>query len=205
MRPPIPDRRGNGSVTPDSPCPGRQRASSDCDASPTASPAYPLPRAASMFGSAASLTSLQLTWIAGRCEHSLRFGRVVHEQPVSQHSRMVAFRPGTVFALVRRISSDFGMTFASMSVVRAAGHGEACTPLPCVQPGGDILLHIETWPRVVRVLAIVDAMEADGIDPCDASHDHWRDVAARLNDGRQLRPYTRARHAAWLQRRRSGR
>lgn len=67
------------------------------------------------------------------------------------------------------------------------------------------LLHVENLTHVSQVLEMVDAMEADGIDPCDASPDHWRDVAARLNGGRQIRPYTRARHAAWLQRSRTGR
>lgn len=77
--------------------------------------------------------------------------------------------------------------------------------LASVIVGGERLLHVENLTHVSQVLEMVDAMEADGIDPCDASPDHWRDVAARLNGGRQIRPYTRARHAAWLQRSRTGR
>lgn len=156
-------------------------------------------------GADASLTEVRLTWIVGRCEHMLRFGRVAHERIVGEHSRIVSFRPGAVFALVRRISSDFGPTCCSLSVVQAAKAGQISAPIASVIVGGERLLHVENLAHVLQVLEMVDAMEGDGIDPCDASPDHWRDVAVRLNDGRQIRPYTRARHAAWLQRSRTGR
>jgi hypothetical protein len=156
-------------------------------------------------GADASLTEVRLTWIEGRCEHMLRFGRVADDRTVGEDSRIVSFRPGAVFALVRRISSDFGPTCCSLSVVQAAETGQISAPVASVIAGGERLLHVEDLAHISQVLEMVDAMEADGIDPCDASPDHWRDVAARLNDGRQIRPYTRARHAAWLQRSRTGR
>ena len=156
-------------------------------------------------GADASLTEVRLTWIEGRCEHMLRFGRVADDRTDSEASRIVSFRPGAVFALVRRISSDFGPTCCSLSVVQAAKAGQISAPIASVIVGGERLLHVENLTHVSQVLEMVDAMEADGIDPCDASPDHWRDVAARLNGGRQIRPYTRARHAAWLQRSRTGR
>lgn len=156
-------------------------------------------------GADASLSEVRLTWIEGRCEHMLRFGRVADDRNVGEVSRIVSFRPGAVFALVRRISSDFGPTCCSLSVVQAAKAGQISAPIASVIVGGERLLHVENLAHVSQVLEMVDAMEADGIDPCDASPDHWRDVAARLNDGRQIRPYTRARHAAWLQRSRTGR
>lgn len=156
-------------------------------------------------GADASVTEVRLTWIEGRCEHTLRFGRVAHERIVGEHSRILSFRPGAVFALLRRISSDFGPTCCSLSVVQAAKAGQISAPIASAIVGGERLLHVENLAHVSQVLEMVDAMEADGIDPCDASPDHWRDVAARLNAGRQIRPYTRARHAAWLQRSRTGR
>ncbi|GGB55858.1 hypothetical protein GCM10010833_08200 [Blastomonas aquatica] len=107
-----------------------------------------------------------------------------------------------MFALVRCIFSDFGMTFACIDIVAAVAPGAPCTPWPFVRPGGDVLLHAETWPRVAQVLGAIDAVEAAGIDPCDASPYHWREIAGLLNEGRRFRPYTRARHAAWLRRRR---
>lgn len=156
-------------------------------------------------GADASVTEVRLTWIEGRCEHMLRFGRVADDRTDSEASRIVSFRPGAVFALVRRVSSDFGPTCCSLSVVQAARAGQISAPIASLLVGGERLLHVENLAHVSQVLEMVDAMEADGIDPCDASPDHWRDVAARLNDGRPIRPYTRARHAAWLQRSRTER
>ena len=43
--------------------------------------------------------------------------------------------------------------------------------MPYVRPGADILLRLSGWPKVERVLQIVDAIEALGIDPADAAPD----------------------------------
>ena len=45
-------------------------------------------------------------------------------------------------------------------------------------------------------------VEALGIDPADAAPDYWRHVHSRLAVGEALRPYTMARHKAWLLRQR---
>ena len=64
-----------------------------------------------------------------------------------------------------------------------------------------ILLKIEGWPKVEKVLQHIDAVEAADVDPCDAAPDHWRHVAHRMSAGQEPRPYTRERHQAWLKRR----
>ena len=50
-------------------------------------------------------------------------------------------------------------------------------------------------------LAAIDAVEAAGVDPCDAAPDHWRHVHQRITAGHQPRLYTAERHTAWLKRR----
>ena len=54
------------------------------------------------------------------------------------------------------------------------------------------------------VLAAIDAVDAAGVDPCDAAPDHWRHVHNRLSAGQPPRPYTAERHAAWLKRKAIG-
>jgi hypothetical protein len=63
-------------------------------------------------------------------------------------------------------------------------------------------LRLSGWPKVERVLQAIDAVEQLGINPADACPDHWRHVQNRLASGDAPRPYTRARHRAWLLRRR---
>ena len=57
-------------------------------------------------------------------------------------------------------------------------------------------------PRSNGVLQIVDAVEALDIDPADAALDYWHHVRNRLSVNEVPRIYTRARHQAWLRRRR---
>ena len=47
----------------------------------------------------------------------------------------------------------------------------------------------------------IAAVEAAGVDPCDAAADHWRHVHNRIAVGQPSRLYTIERHHAWLKRR----
>jgi len=146
------------------------------------------------------LTEVELTWIEKKMEHWIRFGRVAEDRIVTRRTRVVSFRPGAIFAFVRWLANDFGTINSRIDVVRAVGTGEAYTTLPFVRPGGDILLHIEGWPKVEQVLQAIDAVEAAGVDPCEAAPDHWRHVHNRIAAGQPSRPYTMERHRAWLRR-----
>ena len=156
------------------------------------SAARPQPRSA--------LTEVELTWIEKRYEQWIRFGRMATDRIINRRTRIVGFRPGTTFGFVRWLSNDFGTVHSSIDIVTAVTPGEPYTTLPFVRPGGEILLHIEGWPKVAQVLQAIDAVEAAGVDPCDASPDHWRHVCNRLSAGMPARAYTAERHAAWLRR-----
>ncbi|MGC4251165.1 MAG: DUF2840 domain-containing protein [Sphingobium sp.] len=151
--------------------------------------------------SSSRLTEVELTWIEKRQEHWIRFGRIAHDRILTRRTRVVSFRPGAIFAFVRWSANDYGTITSRIDLVRAVDAGEPYITLPFVRPGGDILLHIESWPKVQQVLAAIDAVEAAGVDPCDAAADHWRHFHNRIAAGHQPRPYTMERHRAWLKRR----
>ncbi|PKP99710.1 MAG: glycosidase [Alphaproteobacteria bacterium HGW-Alphaproteobacteria-13] len=148
-----------------------------------------------------SLTEVELTWIEKKLEHWIRFGRIAQDRILTRRTRVVSFRPGAIFAFVRWTANDYGTIVSRIDIARTVAPGEPYTTLPFVRPGGDILLHIEGWPKVQKVLAAIDAVEAAGVDPCDAAADHWRHVHNRIAAGHQPRPYTMERHRAWLKRR----
>lgn len=149
-----------------------------------------------------ALTRVQLTWREKQIEHWIRFGRVVEEEILDRRRRIVSFAPGSVFAFVRWAAGEFGTRISRLDIVRAVAPGEPFSTLPAVQPGGEILLRLQGWPRVEHVLQHIDAIEAQGLDPCAVAPDHWRHVQNRICAGQAPRAYTRARHAAWLLRRR---
>lgn len=146
------------------------------------------------------LTHVELTWIEKKLEHWIRFGRIAEDRILTRRTRVASFRPGAIFAFVRWAANDFGTIISRIDVMRAVSMGESYTTLPFVRPGSDILLHIESWPKVAQVLAAIDAVEAAGVDPCDAAPDHWRHVHNRIAAGQQPRLYTMERHQAWLRR-----
>ncbi|TIM31618.1 MAG: DUF2840 domain-containing protein [Mesorhizobium sp.] len=154
-------------------------------------------------GAIPSTTLVELTWIEKRIEHWIRFGHKVYEQVLDQRHRVVGFAPNTTFAFVRWAANDFGTIISRIDILRAVRDGEPFQTLPFVRPGGDILLKVDRWPKVERVLQAIDAIEALGIDPVDVAPDHWRHVHNRLTAGHEPRSYTREQHHAWLLRRRA--
>jgi len=147
------------------------------------------------------LCQVELLWIEGKIERWIRFGRIAHEQVLDRRRRVVAFAPGSVFAFVRWASNDYGTLVSRIDILRACSPGEPCSTVPGVTPGGEVLLRISGWPKVERVLAAIDAVEALGIAPEDACPDHWRHVHNRISAGQAPTPYARGRHRAWILRR----
>ncbi|OCC05396.1 glycosidase [Labrys sp. WJW] len=147
------------------------------------------------------LTHVELTWIEKRMENWIRFGKPAQEQLIDQQRRVLSFRPGSIFAFLRWAANDYGTILSRIDIVRAIEPGQAYQTPPFVRPGGDILLTVESWPKVERVLLHIDAIERLGIDPSEVAPDHWRHVHNRMNAGLSPRPYTIGRHQAWLKRR----
>ena len=137
-----------------------------------------------------NLTHVQLTWVEKKIEYWIRSGKAVQEQILDRRRRTVSFKSDTVFAFVRWASNDHGTTLSRIDIVRAVNRGEAFQTLPFVRPGGDILLTAKGWPKVERVLQIIDAIEALEIAPTDVNPDHWRHIHNRIAAGVEPRSYT---------------
>ena len=149
------------------------------------------------------LTTVEMLWLEKRIENRdpISVGPV-SEQIVDRSRRILSFTPGSIFAFVRWTSNDFGTVLSRVDILRAATPGQRYSTVPWINPGGDILLRLSGWPKVERVLQLIDAVEALDIDPADAAPDYWHHVHNRLSVNEAPRPYTRSRHQAWLHRRR---
>lgn len=148
------------------------------------------------------LTEVELYWHEGKIERWIRFGHEAEERILDRRRRVLAFAPDVTFAFVRWASNDYGTLVSRIDILRAVDRGEACSTVPGVTPGGEILLRAFGWPKVERVLKTIDAIDALGIDPADVDPNHWRHVHNRVAAGLEPRPYTRERHRAWSMRRR---
>jgi Protein of unknown function (DUF2840) len=148
------------------------------------------------------LTTVELLWLEKRIENRIRFGRSVSEKLVDRNRRVLSFAPGSIFAFVRWTSNDFGTVLSRIDILRAAIPGQRYSTVPWITPGGLSLLRLFGWPKVERVLQLIDTVEGLDIDPADAAPDYWHHVHNRLSVNEAPRPYTRSRHQAWLHRRR---
>ena len=148
------------------------------------------------------LTTVELLWLEKRIENRIRFGRSVSENLVDRNRRVLSFAPGSIFAFVRWTSNDFGTVLSRIDILRAPTPGQRYSTVPWIKPGGESLLRLSGWPKVERVLQLIDAVEAIDIDPADAAPDYWHYIHNRLSVNERPRSYTRSRHQAWLRRRR---
>ena len=150
---------------------------------------------------ASDLTTVELLWLEKRIENRVRFGRSALEKVVDCNRRVLSFAPGSIFAFVRWTSNDFGTVLSRIDILRAATPGQRYSTVPWITPGGESLLRLSGWPKVERVLQLIDAIESLDIDPADVAPDYWHHVHNRLSVNETPRPYTRSRHQAWLHRR----
>ena len=146
------------------------------------------------------MTRVRLVWIEGKIEHWIRVGRTAQDWIIGRRTRVVGFRANATFAFMRWASNEHGTIMSRIHIVLAVAEDTACSTVPGVDPGGDLLLHIGGWPRVERVLQAIDQVEALGVDPCDAAPDHWRHLHNRMTASLPARPYSLERHRAWLRR-----
>ena len=153
-------------------------------------------------GPAPFTTMVELTFQKKKVERWIRFGRRSFEQIIDRRRSLIGFAPESIFALNRWASNDYGTIVSRLDILRAVGRGEPYQTVPFVRPGGEILLRIDGWRQVQRVLALIDAVDALGVDPADVAPEHWRHVHNRLSAGQEPNPYTPERHAAWVSRRR---
>jgi Protein of unknown function (DUF2840) len=154
------------------------------------------------FGTPGRLHRNPHLWIKERVENRIRFGRIDQERVINRYVRVVSFAAGGIFAFVRWSANDYGTAESRIDILRAVAPGERYVTIPNVRPGGECLLHISGWPKVEKVLQMIDAIETLGIDPADVAPEHWRHVHNRLSVGDRPQPYTKARHHAWLRRKR---
>lgn len=147
------------------------------------------------------LTRAQLWHSPKVADDWLRFGHPVTEQQIDRRRTIAGFAPRAVFAYVRWRGGDYGTISWRLAVLRAVGPGAPATALAGVWPGADVLLSVAGEGPVRRAFAVIDAVEAAGIDPTEASPDYWRVVHNRLAAHGAPRPYGAAEHAAWTARR----
>lgn len=149
-----------------------------------------------------AMTRVELLYFKGRIERWLRFGQPADELIHDRRRRTVFFAPGSIFAFVRWRAEAYGTSDSRIAILRAVAPGRAFTTYPEVAPGAEILLDIRGWTKVQTVLDAIDGVERVGVAPHDAAPDYWRHVGARISVGLAPRRYERARHRAWLLRRR---
>lgn len=146
-------------------------------------------------------TLVHLTWRENRIEQRIHFGRIAEEQRIDRHRRIVGFDSGAIFAFVRWAANDYGTIVSRIDILRAVVPGESYQTVPLVDPGGEILLRTHGWPRVEKVLHVIDEIERSGIHPADVAPDHWRHIHNRLTVNEPFRAYGHEQHRAWLLRR----
>ncbi|MCD4512188.1 DUF2840 domain-containing protein [Brucella pseudogrignonensis] len=151
-----------------------------------------------------ALTHVELHYERKQVEHWIRFGHPVLDHRIDGKRRVVSFEVGSVFAFVRWQANRYGTILSRIDIMMAVHPNEPYQTLPCVTPGGDILLRLNGWAKVERVLKAIDAIEALEIDPADASPDHWRYLHNRLTVNQPYHLYSAEQHKAWLLRRRIG-
>ena len=146
------------------------------------------------------LTRVALATIGRHVRIRLRFGAPQRIVRLDGYRRLAVFLPGAVFCRVSWAANAYGTVAWTLMVMQAATPLDVIQRVVGVTPGARLLLRVDGKRNVKTVLALIDAIEADGIAPVAVSPVYWRTVANRLA-ARQAPPaYTVERHTAYLAR-----
>ncbi len=143
---------------------------------------------------------VSLAFVEDRVNVWLRFGRPARETILDHWRRVATFEPGAVCCRVKWIGNDYGTALWQLMVLQAPRPSDGAQRVAGVQPGARILLRADGEAQVQAVLAVVDAIEALGIDPCAVAVTYWLTVGNRLAARQPLPFYNAERHAAHLAR-----
>lgn len=96
----------------------------------------------------------------------LRFGRPIREVVLDRWRRVAVFEAGTVCCRVKWIADAYGTAVWQLMVLQAGSPVDGIQRIAGVAPGARILMRAEGERQVKAVLAVIDAIEASGVDPC---------------------------------------
>lgn len=143
---------------------------------------------------------VSLAFVEDRVNVWLRFGQPTAEIVLDRWRRVAMFVPGTVCCRVKWIGNLYGTVLWQLLVMQAPTPFEDAQRVAGVLPGARLLLRADGEVQVKAVLAVIDSIEALGINPCTVAATYWRTVGNRLAACQPLPVYTAERHSAHLAR-----
>ena len=141
-----------------------------------------------------------LAFVEHRVNVWLRFGQPVRETVLDRWRRVATFEPNAVCCRMKWIGNDYGTALWQLMVLQAPMPFDGAQRIAGIAPGARILLRADGEQQVKAVLAVIDAIEALGIEPAAVAATYWRTVGNRLAARQPLPDYTAERHAAHLAR-----
>ena len=141
-----------------------------------------------------------LAFVEHRVNLWLRFGKPEREVVLDRWRRVAVFAPGSVCCRVKWIVNDRGTARWQLMVLQAPMAFDDARRVIGVMPSARILLLADGEQQVKAVLALVDAIEASGMDARTAAIAYWHTVGSRLAARLPLPAYTAEQHAAYLAR-----
>ena len=142
-------------------------------------------------------TRIEVRLSPNRLNMWLCFGRVVHQSHMGLFWRALYVEPGSIFSVVQWIENPHGTVLHQLSVLRAAD-AEAVGREPDLLPESRQLLRVAGAQKCNLVLALIDAIQDQDIDPIDVSPDYWPVLHWRLSTNQDPHLYTRDEHQMYL-------
>jgi Protein of unknown function (DUF2840) len=146
-------------------------------------------------------TRITLAFIPKRLNVYLRFGRPVASHIADAQNRFAYLPSQATFCRVRWQANEYGTTLWQLTVMQTVAPAERACRVVGLAPGAIVLLQVDRANAVQSVLCLIDAIEAQKIDPASVAATYWQTTHNRLVARREPAPYTRDQHAAYLRRR----
>ena len=133
------------------------------------------------------LTRATVLFLPERVNDRVRFGAPAAERIIDRRCRFDLFAPGAVFGFIRWRADRYGTELWRLWVLQAARPGEGAQTVPGITPGAHIWLSAGGVAKVKRTLVLIDAIEAQALDPASLPESYWRTAHNRIAAGLEPR------------------
>ena len=80
------------------------------------------------------------------------------------------FRPGAIWGVSRQSYNAWGLTSWEILLLRAVSPGESFSPVPGIEPGAEVLVHIRRKEQCEKFLRLLESMPDHGLRPAECEH-----------------------------------
>lgn len=89
---------------------------------------------------------------------------------MSAQAKAYSYRSGSIWGVSRQTYNAWGLTSWEVFILRAGSPGEKFSPVPGVDPGAEVLVHVSRKQHCEKLLRLLESLPDHGLRAVESEH-----------------------------------